>query len=257
MADDGGFGRDASVYDLIGRTYTATRAPDRRIHAQILDALADARSVLNVGAGAGSYEPTDRDVVAIEPSARMIAQRGAGQAPVVRAVAEALPFRDRSFDAVMAILTLHHWRDQARGLGELRRVSRGRIVILTVDAAINDDSFWLTRDYLPDIKSLHHGRFWPPAQIITALGGGRVAPVPVPADCRDGFLCAFWRRPEAYLDPAVRDGISCFPLLPAPVVDAAMSRLAADLESGAWRARNGDLVARTAMDFGYRLIVAG
>lgn len=169
------------LYDTIGITYTTTRREDPRIAAAIDVALADARTVLNVGAGTGSYEPRERELVAVEPSAVMIAQRPAGGAPVVRAHAEALPFEDSSFDAAMTVLSDHHWQDRARGLRELRRVARRRVVVFTWDRRFAD-AFWLTRDYLPGSKrlvgmSIEH--------IAGCLGGARIQPVPVPHDCRE------------------------------------------------------------------------
>jgi SAM-dependent methyltransferase len=243
-----------ALYDRIGRSYAARRRPDPRIAAALAQALGAAQSVVNVGAGTGNYEPTDRRVVAVEPSAVMIAQRGKSAAPVVRAVAEALPFAAGAFDAAQALLTVHHWADLGRGLAELRRVAR-RVVVFTHDAAALGD-FWLIRDYLPEIMP-DVARSMPPVSAIArALDTADVRIVPVPFDCHDGFLCAYWHRPEAYLDPVVRAGISCFPALPPTVVDAALRRLADDLATGAWQARNQGLSAATAMDFGYRLVVA-
>jgi SAM-dependent methyltransferase len=239
------------LYDRIGQGYTAVRREDPTIAAAVHAALGDARTVVNVGAGAGSYEPRDRDVIAVEPSPVMLAQRPVGAAPAVQASAEALPFADDSFDAAMAMLTDHHWPDRAGGLRELRRVARRRAVVFQCDLEVQWD-FWLLRDYLkPD---------WEGAMTMTELAGHlgaqRIAPVPIPHDCRDGFFAAYWRRPQAYLDPRVRDGISVFRLMPADEVDAAIERLRADLESGAWARRNADILEREAMDYGYRLIIA-
>src|SRR5262245_29978561 len=245
----------ADVYDQIGRDYATTRRPDPRIARDVVSSLGDACSVLNVGAGAGSYEPAHLFVVAVEPSREMIRQRLPGGAPVVRAVAERLPFADRSFDAALAVLTLHHWTDQAAGLAELARVARRRVVILTWDPAGGRD-FWLTAEYLPAVVELDLPRFPPLDEIARALGRIEVRAVPVPHDCQDGFLGAFWRRPEAYLDPNVRRAISGFAQLPPHVVVAAMRRLTGDLASGEWDARFGHLRSRDTIDLGYRLIVA-
>jgi SAM-dependent methyltransferase len=215
-------------------------------------ALGDAPTVVNVGAGAGAYEPDDLDVVAVEPSETMIAQRPPGSAPVVRAYAEDLPFSDGDFDAAMAILSDHHWPDRARGLRELRRVARLRAVVFTWDQSYAD-RFWLTRDYVPAFKAL------PGMSIETVaecLGGARLAPVPLPWDCLDGFYHAYWRRPEAYLDERVRAGISVFHRLDPREVEDGMERLRADLKSGEWHRRNGDLLDLDEYDFGYRLVVA-
>lgn len=242
------------VYDTIGRGYARQRRPDPRIAARLTGALGGARSVLNVGAGTGSYEPTDRHVVAVEPSAVMLAQRPPGAAPAVQAYAEALPFPDRSFDAVMAVLTLHHWADRAAGLAECARVARERVVLLTYDPTA--DGFWLLRDYFPAFLDADRRQFPGIAEYAQTFGPAarvRVEPVPVPRDCVDGFLGAYWARPEAYLDPAVRAGISSFSLQGS---EAGVERLRADLASGAWHARHGHLLATDALDVGYRLVVA-
>jgi SAM-dependent methyltransferase len=240
-----------ALYDRIGRSYGATRAEDPRIAAAIWDALGDARTVVNVGAGSGSYEPRDRDVVAVEPSAIMRAQRPAGAAPCLDARAEALPFEDGAFDAAMAVLSDHHWEDRLGGLRELRRVAR-RAVVFQWDPA-HTDAFWLARDYLPSFPGPQRISL---AQTEAALGATRSVAVPIPHDCRDGFLMAYWRRPEAYLDPAVRANISCFALLPEEEVGAMVTALRADLASGAWRRRNRALLGRSEFDFGYRILIA-
>jgi SAM-dependent methyltransferase len=243
-----------AAYDTIGRGYVSQRRPDPRIGAQLLAALADARSVVNVGAGGGSYEPPDRWVVAVEPSAVMLAQRAPEAAPAVQARAEALPFPNRTFDAVMGVLTLHHWADRARGLAECARVARQRVVLLTWDPEA--DAFWLLREYLPAITEADRRVFPPMSAYADAFGRGahvEVEAVPVPRDCVDGFLGSYWARPAAYLDPAVRAGMSSFA---SPSAEAGLARLAADLASGAWHARHGDLLATDAFDVGYRLVVA-
>jgi SAM-dependent methyltransferase len=198
------------VYERIGRTYAKTRHADSRISAHLGRALGGSRSVVNVGAGAGPYEPSDRRVTAVEPSSVMIGQRPAGSAPVVQAAAEALPFRDRTFDAAMALLTMHHWADAQRGVEELARVGH-RVVILTIDP-IRTASFWLA-EYFPAIAEWDVEHFQPIDSLRPALGDVGVAPVPIAHDCQDGFLGAFWRRPSAYLDPQVRAGISTFSLI--------------------------------------------
>ena len=208
--------------------------------------------MLNVGAGAGAYEPPDLDVTAVEPSATMRAQRPPGAAPCVDARAEALPFGDGSFDAATAFLSDHHWADRAAGLRELRRVAR-RVVVFQWDPAYRD-AFWLVRDHVRDFAAGLEGTF---DVLREALGGPREIPVPIPHDCRDGFLMAYWRRPEAYLDPAVRANISVFRLAPPDVVEAMLASLRADLESGAWARRNADILELDELDLGYRLLVAG
>jgi SAM-dependent methyltransferase len=234
------------VYDRIGRGYAVTRRPDPRIAAAVRSALGDAASVVNVGAGAGSYEPVDLRVVAVEPAPAMIAQRSAGAAPAVRGVAEHLPFADGAFDAALAVLTVHHWTDRARGLAELARVARRRVVVLTWDPAC-PGPFWII-EYVPGILDLD--------VLARALGEIDARPLPVPADCVDGFLGAFWRRPEAYLDPAVRGAISGFAQLGEEAVAPGLARLDADLRSGCWDARFGHLRRLDSLDLGYRLVVA-
>jgi SAM-dependent methyltransferase len=243
----------ATIYDRIGHRYAQRRRPDPRIAARIARALGDARTVVNVGAGAGSYEPEDRHVVAVEPSEVMIAQRPREAAPVVRAVAEALPFSNNQFDAALAVLTVHHWTDPKRGVAELRRVAR-RQVIFTWDPA-HLAPFWFTRDYLPDAVALDAG-FTTLRATVALLGAATVEPIPVPHDCHDGFFAAYWRRPEAYLDPDVRAGISGFGILDENVVEHALKLLADDLESGEWYRRNDHLLGLDELDLGYRLVVA-
>ncbi|MBI1249977.1 MAG: methyltransferase domain-containing protein [Alphaproteobacteria bacterium] len=240
-----------TLYDTIGVGYAALRKPDPRIAAQIHRALGDARTVLNVGAGAGSYEPTDRQVMALEPSAEMIRQRPAGAARAVQGVAEALPFADGAFDAAMAVLTVHHWTDLNAGLRELRRVAHGRVVILTFDA--DAPYFWLA-DYVPGLAALDRAIMPKLDAYAPILGAVTIDAAPIPHDCTDGFLGAFWRRPRAYLDPAVRAGMSSF----AKIADAeaGLARLEADLGSGAWDARYGHVMGLESLDLGYRLIIA-
>jgi SAM-dependent methyltransferase len=239
------------LYDRIGRSYVATREEDPRIAAAIHAQLGDARTVLNVGAGAGAYEPRDREVTAIEPSAVMRAQRPSGAAPCVDARAEALPFEDGAFDAAMAVLSDHHWDDRLGGLRELRRVGR-RAVVFQWDPAFAG-AFWLARDYLPSFPGPQNVTL---AQTEAALGVMRSVPVPIPHDCRDGFLMAYWRRPEAYLDPVARANISVFSLLPEAEVEAMVAALRADLESGVWARRNAELLELDELDLGYRVLVA-
>ena len=244
----------AARYDAIGRTYTATRGTDPRIAARIWDALGDARTVVNVGAGTGSYEPPDRDVTAVEPSAVMIAQRPPGAAPVVQASAEALPFDDASFDAAMAVLTHPPLaRLPRRGGAELRRVARDRVVVFSWDPAYVG-RMWLGPEYFPEYSREDANGFPSLAEQAAALGA-EVEVVPIPWDCRDGFFSAFWRRPEAYLDPAVRAGISTLAKRSDDELAEGLARLRADLESGAWARRHADLLERDELDLGYRLLV--
>ncbi len=240
-------------YDRIGTSYVRTRQTDPRIAAQIASALGDACSVVNVGAGTGSYEPPTRTVVAVEPSRVMIAQRPS-EVAAVQAIAEQLPFSDRSFDAAMAVLSVHHWQDPRRGLSELCRVARQRIVVLTWDQE-RMESFWLIRRYFPEFIELDRSRALPLDEIVAILGNAVVRPVPIPWDCRDGFAGAFWRRPEAYLDPTVRSGISPFRLLPEQTLAQGLQCLTEDLRSGAWVEQFGHLLELDELDIGYRLVV--
>jgi SAM-dependent methyltransferase len=240
------------LYDSIGAAYAATRRTEPRIAGQIWAALGDARTVLNVGAGAGSYEPPGRDVTAVEPSVVMRAQRPAGAAPCVAATAESLPFADQSFDAAMAIATIDHWPDPAAGLCEMRRVAR-RVVVFTIDTS-DPDRFWLNRDYLPEYASLWADR--PPLTELARAIGARLEPVPIPWDCSDGFYEAYWRRPAAYLDEEARRGMSIWARVGPDAEQRAVHRLRADLTSGRWAERNRDLADLDAAEFGQRLLIA-
>jgi SAM-dependent methyltransferase len=240
-------------YDAIGRTYTATRGTDSRIAARIWAALGDARTVVNVGAGTGSYEPPDHAVTAVEPSAVMIAQRPPGAAPSVQASAEALPFADASFDAAMAVLTLHHWSDWRAGCAELRRVARDRVVVFSWDPTYVG-RMWLGPEYFPQHSQEDVVGFPALADQAAALAA-EVEVVPIPWDCADGFFSAFWRRPAAYLDPAVRAGISTLAKRSDAELAEGLARLRADLDSGAWARRHADLLERDELDLGYRLLV--
>jgi len=243
-----------AVYDRIGQRYTTTRRPDPRIAAAILRALGNAESVLNVGAGAGAYEPVGPSVVAVEPSWQMIRQRPGGATPVIQACAETLPFKTKTFDAALAVLTLHHWSDWRAGLGEMKRVAH-RLVLFAF-APGDLARFWLTEAYFPEIVELERSRCPSVADVAHELGTCRVENVPIPHDCVDGFLAAWWRRPEAYLDPGVRAGISGLARFDPRVVERGVARLASDLEAGAWDRRFGHLRSVDALDAGYRLVVS-
>lgn len=239
------------AYDRIGVTYAELRKPDPRIGAYIHAALGDAQSVLNLGAGSGSYEPADRDVTALEPSAEMIGQRPASAPRAVQGCAENLPFPDKSFDASMAVLTVHHWTDQERGMAEMRRVTRGSIVILTYDPMFRD--FWLL-DYFPELASLDDEQMPRMEAYAKWLGVARISTVPIPHDCIDGFLAAYWRRPDSYLDPHIRSGMSSFWKIGD--VSAGLDQLAKDLRSGAWAKKYGGLLEQETRDCGYRLVIS-
>jgi SAM-dependent methyltransferase len=240
------------TYDAIGRSYSTRRQQDPRLAAR-LDALIGCNgTVLNVGAGTGSYEPNRSGVVAVEPSIVMLRQRPRLAAPAVQAVAEALPFQNQSFDVALAILTLHHWNDQRRGLEECARVAKDRVIILTWDPEA--EGFWLVRDYFPEILEIDRLIFPSMDLLSTVLGSIDVQPLPIPCDCIDGFLGAYWQRPEAYLDKAVRAGISTFSRFAS--VDPQLECLSRDLASNDWEQRNPELRGLSELDVGYRLVVA-
>ncbi len=243
------------LYDRIGQTYGAIRRADPRLAEPIWKALGDARSVVNVGAGTGSYEPTHRQVTAVEPSEVMIAQRPPGAAPAVQAVAEDLPFGNDSFDAAMAILTLHHWSDVAAGLAEMVRVARRRVVVVTFDLDAGND-FWLVRDYLPEIATSNLRSYPSMTRLLDALPAATVQPLLVPRDCTDRMFAALWARPEQYLDPRVRAGTSTWDKIPDEAAARALEQLRRDLASGAWDERYGHLRSTPAWDVGLRLIRA-
>lgn len=242
-------------YERHGHGYATRRQPDPRIAAMVHDALGDARTVLNVGAGAGSYEPADRYVAAVEPSAVMRAQRPPGRVPAIDATAERLPFDDDSFDAAMATITIHQWADVDAGLREMRRVARDAVVILTFDGAALDD-FWL-RDYVPDVIAIEQRRFPPIDRVVRILGRTTtVTPVPISRDCTDGFGEAYYARPEAFLDPDVRAAQSGWVMADPAAIGRGMSKLAADLSSGAWDHHHGHLRHQPERIGAVRLIVA-
>jgi SAM-dependent methyltransferase len=242
----------AVLYDKIGVGYANLRKPDSRIAASIHRALGDAQSILNVGAGTGSYEPTDRDVTALEPSAEMIGQRTPELGKAYQGVAEDMPFEDNQFDATMAVLTVHHWTNLEQGLREMRRVTKGRVVILTFDPEAH--YFWLA-EYIPEIIELDQPIMPKMSEYGRILGDVTIENIPVPHDCTDGFLGAYWRRPHAYLDPNVRASISTF----AKLDDApeSLAKLERDLHSGVWEERYGHLMTQESLDAGYRLVIAG
>lgn len=240
------------LYDTIGHGYRALRQPDPRIRRAILRALGGASQVVNVGAGAGSYEPTDRFVVAVEPSMTMIHQRPSRSAPVVQALAAELPFRDATFDASLAILTIHHWPNWRRGLQELARSARRRVVLLTWDPSTT--GFWLVDDYFPEVLTIDRQIFPTLEALKHELGQVTVSSVHIPHDCTDGFLGAYWRRPHAYLQSSVRAAISTFAKVRS--IEEGLARLRQDLSSGEWHRRYHALLSERRLDLGYRLIVA-
>ncbi|MER5458958.1 MerR family transcriptional regulator [Micromonospora sp. NPDC002389] len=245
----------AQLYESIGSAYPATRRTEPRIAARVWEALGDARTVLNVGAGTGSYEPVDRAVTAVEPSATMRTQRAVDAAPCVAASAENLPFADGAFDAALAFSTVHHWHDPIAGLREMRRVAR-RVVVFTHDASDTGwrQRFWLSRDYLPEVAGLVVGR--PSVDELARAIGARIEPVLVPWDCADGFFEAYWRRPEAYLEEQVRRAVSVWTRVGPAAEQRAVRALRQDLSSGRWAERNRELTDLDAAELGLRLLVA-
>lgn len=240
------------LYETIGVNYAQYRRPDPRIAAAILRALGDARTVVNIGAGAGSYEPTDRPVVAVELSETMIRQRRSGAAPVICASAMELPFRNNAFEAATALLTVHHWPDAIRGMQEMMRVAK-RCVVFSWEPSTNVS--WLTRDYFPQIRAYDRLAFPLIADFYRrAFAQFEIVTVPVPHDCQDGFLEAYWRRPEAYFDPGARRAISAFARVTD--VEPGLSKLKSDLSDGTWTRRNGHLMELNELDLGYRLVIA-
>jgi SAM-dependent methyltransferase len=241
-------------YEQHGRAYARHRRADPRIAARIHAALGDARTVLNVGAGAGSYEPRDRWVLAVEPSATMRAQRPPDAAPAIDARAEALPFDDDTFDAAMACVTIHHWQPPQAGLKELRRVARGPVVVFTFE--LGALPAW-QRTHLREGLVIERPRFPAIADVAAALGGAvRIEHIPTPGDCEDGFFEAFWRRPEALLDPAIRASQSMWTLLEPGVEDRIVARLDDALSSGAWDAEHGQLRDLDSLDGSLRLVIS-
>jgi SAM-dependent methyltransferase len=244
------------LYDQTGSGYSSTRRPDPRIAATIDRALHGMTSVANIGAGTGSYEPS-QTVVAVEPSRVMLNQRPAAAAPAVQAAAESLPIRTDAVDAAMALLTVHHWTDLAAGVSEMRRISRRIVAILTWDHTVFQQ-FWLVREYLPAAAETD-GRLAVPISTLTSLlgdDGVSIVSIPVPHDCVDGFGGAYWRRPHAYLDEAVQAGMSLFALTPNAELADGLARLRSDLATGSWHRRHADLLDQPELDLGYRLLIA-
>jgi hypothetical protein len=245
---------DEPIYDRIGQGYATQRVPEPAWVAQIDAALGTAATVLNVGAGTGNYEPDDRSVVALEPSWEMLSQRRNAH-PAVRGTAEHLPFLDRSFDAAMGTLTVHHWRDRAAGLREMQRVSDRQVLVVYNPLVAH--SFWLI-DYFPEaLDSPVESNAPTPEGIGEVLHVVDVQTMWIPADCSDGVAAAYWRRPGAYLDPAVQRSMSLLALLPADVLERGSAQLRADLDDGTWLARHGHLLELDRADYGYRLLIAG
>jgi ubiquinone/menaquinone biosynthesis C-methylase UbiE len=241
------------AYDEIGVNYTDFRQADPRLEARIWAALGDARSVVNVGAGTGSYEPRDREVIAVEPSSLMIAKRPEGTAPALQGVAESLPLEERSVDAAMAVFTVHHWSDLAAGLAEMRRVARKRIVLLTIDATKNAE-IWTLAEYFPEAMALEEEVMPSIASLEASLPAAKIETVPMPSRCRDEFTSALWDRPELFLEPATLRASSLWHRLAPEAIERGQERLRADLEGGRWDEAHGRLRTLPELDIGTRLI---
>jgi SAM-dependent methyltransferase len=237
-------------YDDLAKPYSRYRTPDTRIASAIWTHLKGAERVLNIGAGIGSYEPTNCEVVAVEPSKQMIALRPSSTSKVIRGSAESLPFKEEVFQASMAILTIHHWSDIRRGLNEMLRVTSEKVVLFTWIGYGGD--FWL-EDYIPEIRGIDAKLFPTLQELEEMLGAITVVPVEIPHDCTDGFMCAYWRRPRAYLDPDVRKAISTFSRICC--IQEGLQNLEKDLDSGKWDRAYGHLLAKQHIDLGYRVVV--
>ena len=237
-------------YEKLAEQYNRFRTPDPRIGSVIWAHLKGAKNVLNVGAGIGSYEPVTHEVVAVEPSERMIALRGVSTAKVIRGSAESLPFKDDTFDASMALLTIHHWSDVGRGLNEMLRVTKGKVILFTWIGYGKD--FWL-EEYIPEIRGVDKPLFPTLKELEKMVGFITVEPVEIPHDCTDGFMCAYWRRPKTYLDSDVRKAISTFSRVGD--IQKSLQNLEADISNGTWDERYGHLLLRESMDLGYRVVV--
>ncbi len=247
--------RNPYAYDAVRRGYGAVRRADTRILRHIAKAVGGAPSVLNIGAGTAAYEPPNRRVVAVEPSDLMIKRRKPGSAPVVKATAENLPFRDDAVHAAMSVLTIAHWTDPLAGVREMARVASRRAVVLTLDTQVAS-AFWAYR-YFPDLAFLDSVRFPSVASIGENLGGEvSVQEIPIPHDCRDGFLGAYWRRPSLYLESRIRRSIPTMAELGDDRLLDGLRRLSDDLRSGAWEGQHSWLLGQDELDLGYRLIVA-
>lgn len=237
-------------YDKFAEQYEVFRKPDKRIADRISKHLVGAQRIINVGAGSGAYEPTHCEVVAIEPSQKMIARRKKTTATVIQGFAEDLPFGDNEFDVATGILTIHHWSDISQGLAEMRRVAKHKVVLLTwID---DSPKYWL-EDYLPEMREIDKALFPTLDELDQWLGGISSEVVGIPSDCTDGFMCAYWKRPESYLNENVRAAISTFARMHN--VGQGLSQLAADISSGKWHSKYGNFLNKTSLDLGYRLVV--
>jgi len=241
-----------ALYDQIGIDYATQRQSDPRIAAQLWKLLENAKRIVNIGAGSGSYEPHDIELVAVEPSKEMIKQRKANKHLVIKTSAEDLPFKDNSFTHALTILSMHHWADRNKAFTEINRVTTDRFVAVSWNP--NASPFWLTRDYFPELYETDQKIFPTLEEFQRHFNDVQITPLLIPEDCIDGFLAAYWKRPEAYLNPKVRQSISTFSKLKQ--LDTGLKKLEDDLKSGAWKQRNRDILNKSALDAGYILITA-
>ncbi|MEM7551506.1 MAG: class I SAM-dependent methyltransferase [Bacteroidota bacterium] len=240
------------IYDQIGINYSGNRCTDPKIAEQLFSKLKGAKRIVNIGAGTGSYEPESVEVVAVEPSSEMIAQRKMDSYPSVQAYAEKLPFEDHSFSHAMTVLSMHHWENRAQAFREINRVITEKFIALTWNPA--SDPFWLTRDYFPEIYEMDLNIFPKMEEFTKHFNEVEVSSLMVPDDCKDGFLSTFWKRPQAYLDEQVRQSMSAF----AKIGDYSdrLEKLKIDLQSGTWKERNQNILDKTALDMGYVIVSA-
>ncbi len=238
-------------YNQLAESYRKYRKPDPRIAERILFHIEGAKQILNVGAGIGSYEPNGPDIVALEPSYGMILQRNNSQVNLIQGIAEQIPFKNNIFDVSMGILTIHHWSDITLGLKEMARVTKNKIILLTWIGYGND--FWL-ENYIPEITGIDFNLFPTLEELESILGNTLIETLEIPHDCSDGFMCAYWRRPEAYLDSGVREAISTFSRIPN--IQNQLNNLHDEIENGVWHKKHGHLLEKESLDLGYRLVVS-
>lgn len=241
-----------AIYDDIGNNYSVTRGTDPKIAEQLYSELQGATRIVNIGAGTGSYEPENMEVVAVEPSAVMISQRKVGSHRVEQAFAEKLPFENSSFSHAMTVLSMHHWQDRARAFQEINRVTTEKFVAITWDPT--SEPFWLTRDYFPEIYEMDKRIFPDLEELNEYFDEVTMRPLQIPSDCQDGFLTAFWKRPEAYLSSTVRQAMSPFSKIKN--LSAGLQKLEDDLASGVWASNNHAILGLSWLDVGYRVISA-
>jgi SAM-dependent methyltransferase len=241
-----------TIYDDIGINYSVTRCTDPKIAKQLYSELQGAARIVNIGAGTGSYEPENVELVAVEPSSKMISQRKIGSHSVEKAFAEKLPFENNSFTHAMTVLSMHHWENRELAFSEINRVVTEKFVAITWDS--NSAPFWLTRDYFPEIYEMDKCIFPDLDELNEHFDEVKMSPLQIPSDCKDGFLAAFWKRPEAYLSSKVRQSISSFSKLKN--LSEGLQKLEDDLASGVWAKKNHAILNSSSLDVGYRVISA-